>query len=192
MPAEPKKHQYEHHRLREFVDYLRVQGRTVSDPEWADPPDAWVQLDGERTALELTAAYVGAAGELWNPPGVPFNVNASSSGDEAFAARRRVDAPRLSALIAHLNERLVSKCRHTYARSYLVVDPSHDELAAEVPIDELIKGLQVPADCHFTGIYLVVPQFERPRRFMLLHGADGRSDSRSTDDPRGLRLTLAA
>lgn len=79
---------------------------------------------------------VGSAGEI------PFNVNASSSGDDAFAARRRVDAQRLQALIAHLNERLVCKCRHSYARSYLVVDPSHDELAAEVPVDELIGRTQ--------------------------------------------------
>lgn len=172
MSDEPKKHRYEHHRLREFVAYLRAQGRTVSEPEWADPPDAWVQLDGERTALELTAAYAGKVSELWKPPGgIPFNVNASSSGDEAFAARRRVDAQRLQALIAHFNERLICKCRHTYARSYLVVDPSHDELSPETPLDELFKGLRVPADCRFTGIYVVVPRFRTPRRFTLLHGA---------------------
>jgi len=166
------KHQHEHHRLREFVAYLRAQGRDVSDPEWDDPPDAWVQLDGQRTALELTGGYVGKPAELWNPPApIPFNVNASSSGASAFAQQRQVDAARLQSLIAHLNERLTVKCRHDYPRAYLVLDPSHDQLAPELSVDDVIKGLQVPAGCRFTGIYVVVPRFDTPRRFVLLHGA---------------------
>jgi hypothetical protein len=167
-----RKHQHEHHRLSEFVAYLRGRGRDVSEPEWDDAPDAWVQLDGKRTALELTGGYAEKPADLWNPPApIPFNVNASSSGASAFAQQRQVDAARLHSLVAHLNVRLAVKCRHDYPRSYLVLDPSHDELAPELSVDDVIKGLRVPAGCRFTGIYVVVPRFETPRRFVLLAGA---------------------
>jgi len=51
-----------------------------------------------------------------------------------------------------------------------VLDGSHDELDAQLPLSDLVNRLIVPAGCGFTEIYLVEPRFETPRRFVLLFG----------------------
>lgn len=174
MSREAREHKdaHEHHRLGEFVAYLRVQGRAVGEPEWGDRPDGWVQLDGERTALELTCAYASPAEPLWNLPlPTPTSPNFSSSGDDELAAARRIDAQRVPALAAELQRLFEKKCPHPYrGRAYLVLDGSHDALDEGIPLTALLTALSVPADCNFTGVYLVEPRFTTPRQFVLLRG----------------------
>jgi hypothetical protein len=163
------KQQHERLRLTAFIASLRRAGRSVSEPEWSDAPDAWVVLDGERTALELGCAYASPAKELYNQPPIdPPNLNFSSSGDDQLADARIVDAARLRTLLTELQRHLTKKCGHQYGRSYLVLDGSHDPLDERMTLPDLTAGLIVPAGCGFTGIYLVVPRFETPRRFVLL------------------------
>jgi hypothetical protein len=166
------KRQHERLRLSEFVAYLRAEGRSVSDATWDDAPDAWVELDGRRTALELGCGYATSAKELWHQPlEAGVNLHFSSSGNEQLAATRVVVAARISPLVADLELRLIEKCRARYGRSYLVLDGSHDRLDAAIPLSVLTSKLQVPDGCGFTGIYLVEPHFETPRRFVLLGGS---------------------
>ena len=79
-----------------------------------------------------------------------------------------VDAARLRTLLTELQRHLTNKCGHRYGRSYLVLEGGHDPLDERMTLADLAAGLIVPAGCGFTGIYLVVPRFETPRRFVLL------------------------
>ena len=163
---------HQRHRLGEFIDQLRSEGRAIREIAWGDAPDAWVVVDGARTAVELTCAYVGDTKELWKPdPRLPFNVNFSSSGDDMQAARRRIGPDRAHLLAADLNARMRNKRGDSYGeRSYLVLDPTHDYLDEQVAVDSLLSRIQIPRPWRFRGTYLAEPRFEKPRRFRLIAG----------------------
>lgn len=103
----------------------------------------------------------------------PINTYASSSGIEGQELGRIVGVLDLAALAHELQRKLDEKASYDYGpHAYLLLDGSHDGLGAGVTTHDLLARLRVPADRKVTGIYLVEPLFETPRRFV--HLADER------------------
>ncbi|MBI3522035.1 MAG: hypothetical protein HY071_02900 [Chloroflexi bacterium] len=86
-----------------------------------------------------------------------------------MASERVVVGSLVDELRSALQATLDHHCRSAFGRSYLIPDPSHDELGAS--LEQLVEGIVVPADCGFTGIYVAVPRFGTPRHFAHLAGA---------------------
>ncbi len=159
--------------IGEWVAQLAASGRSVGTPVFGDAPDCVVRIDGLATSVELTCGYADAAAALWQLEILKTvdvaNPYMSSSGSAAMASERLVVGTLVDALRSALQATLDRHCRSTFGRSYLILDPSHDELAASLA--QLVDGIVVPEDCGFTGIYVAVPQFGTPRRFAHLAGA---------------------
>lgn len=156
--------------IGQFLRQLAASGHVVSGLAYGDAPDATARIDGQSTAIELGCAYADDPLQLWNMPiitGVP-NLNFSSSAPAEFGARRLVIDARVDALVHDLQLRLEEKCGHRYGRSYLVLDPSHDELGPQIDVNSVVSRLRVPVDCGFTAIYLAEPAFVNPRRFRII------------------------
>src|SRR6266508_2788523 len=75
------------------------------------------------------------------PAAEPTSVRAATTSSPP---RAPIDASRLPRLIANLQARLTKKCEARYGRSYLVLDGSHDELDAQLPLSDLVNRLIVP------------------------------------------------